>query len=161
MDADRHGGFQAPEARLPGKETRLASHVFAEARDKDVIPDRRDVPWSPENMLMDTVARLQRDLNDMRAESRYLRTPGVWDALPPSRHVTFTSTKVPRFAGTTGWEQYRQVFDAIVLSNGWDDVTAALQLLSHLEGDALNVALLVPAPRLWFAGTTGGLSATI
>ena len=30
---------------------------------------------------------------------------------------------------------------------GWDDATAALQLLSHLEGDALNVALLVPAPR--------------
>ena len=25
-------------------------------------------------------------------------------------------------------------------SNGWDDVTAALQLLSHLDGDALNVA---------------------
>ena len=29
-------------------------------------------------------------------------------------------------------------------SNGWDDVTAALQLLSHLDGDALNIALLVP-----------------
>ena len=29
-------------------------------------------------------------------------------------------------------------------SNRWDDVTAALQLLSHLDGDALNVALLVP-----------------
>ena len=28
--------------------------------------------------------------------------------------------------------------------NGWEDVTAALQLLSHLDGDALNVALLVP-----------------
>ena len=47
----------------------------------------------------------------------------------------------------TSWEQYRQVFDSIVLSNGWDDATAALQLLSHLEGDALNVALLVPVPR--------------
>ena len=32
-------------------------------------------------------------------------------------------------------------------SNGWDDVTAALQLLSHLDGDALNVALLVPESR--------------
>ena len=29
-------------------------------------------------------------------------------------------------------------------SNGWDDVTAALQLLSHLDGDALNIALLIP-----------------
>ena len=102
MDADRYGGFRALEARLPGKGTRLASHVCAEARDKDVISDRRDLPWSPENVLIDTVARLQRDLNDMRAESRYLRTPGFWDALPPSRHVTFTSTKVPRLAGRTG-----------------------------------------------------------
>ena len=76
----------------------------------------------------------------MRAESRYLQTPGVRDALPPFRHVTFTSTKVPRFAGTTSWEHYRQAFDAIVLSNGWDDATVALQLLSHLEGDAFNVA---------------------
>ena len=61
--------------------------------------------------------------------------------------MTYTSTKVPRFEGTTSWEQYRQVFDAIVLSNGWDDATAALQLISHLAGDALNVALLVLAPR--------------
>ena len=36
------------------------------------------------------------------------------------------------------------MFEAIVSTNGWDDVTATLQLLSHLDGDALNVALLVP-----------------
>ena len=39
------------------------------------------------------------------------------------------------------------MFEALVSSNGWDGVTAALQLVSHLEGDALNVALLVPAPQ--------------
>ena len=59
----------------------------------------------------------------------------------------FTSTKVPKVAGVISWEQYRQVFHAIVQSNGWDDATAVLQLLSHLEGDALNVALLVPESR--------------
>ena len=32
-------------------------------------------------------------------------------------------------------------------SNGWDNDTAALQLFSHLEGDALNVAHLVPLSR--------------
>ena len=32
-------------------------------------------------------------------------------------------------------------------SNGWDNDTAALQLFSHLEGDALNVAHLVPLKR--------------
>ena len=61
--------------------------------------------------------------------------------------MVFTSTKVPKFAGVTSWEQYRQVLETIAQSNGWYDATAALQLLSHLEGDALNVALLVPEAR--------------
>ena len=39
------------------------------------------------------------------------------------------------------------MFDVIALSNGWDDATAALQLLSHLQGDALSVALLMPMPH--------------
>ena len=55
-----------------------------------------------------------------------------------------TSTPVPRFSGKSNWEQYREIFEAIVCSNGWDEITAALQLLSHLDGDALKVALLVP-----------------
>ena len=63
--------------------------------------------------------------------------------------AVFTSTKVPKFSGVTSWDQYRQVFDAIVRSNGWDDDTVALQLLFHLEGDALNVALLVPRGPDW------------
>ena len=50
----------------------------------------------------------------------------------------------PRYSGKSNWEQYREKFEAIVCLNGWDDVTAAIQLLSHLDGDALNVALLVP-----------------
>ena len=37
-------------------------------------------------------------------------------------------------------------------SNGWDGVTAALQLLSHLDGDALNVALLVPETQRVLSG---------
>ena len=75
-------------------------------------------------------------------------------AIPPqpSGWSGFTSTPVPMFAGKTSWDQYRQVFEAIVSSNGWDGVTAALQLISHLEGDALNVALLVPAPRRVLSG---------
>ena len=76
MDADRRGGFRAPEARLPGKETRLASHVFAEARDKDVISDRRDLPWSSENVLIDTVAHLQRDLNDIYIYTQLWKASG-------------------------------------------------------------------------------------
>ena len=60
----------------------------------------------------------------------------------------------------TSWEQYRQVFDAIVRSNGWDNDTAALQVFSHLEGDALNVALLVPLScRLSRTGLVDALTA--
>ena len=59
---------------------------------------------------------------------------------------------MPKFSGVTSWDQYRQVFDAIVRSNGWDDATVALQLLSHLEGDALNVALLIPERETDYAG---------
>ena len=33
---------------------------------------------------------------------------------------------------------------AIVKSNGWSEGTAALQLFAHLDGEALNVALLIP-----------------
>ena len=90
---------------------------------------------------------MQQDLADIRAENRLLRTPGVQPVVHTPRQEAFTTTKVPRFGGATSWEQYRQVLDAIVLSNGWDDATAALQLLSHLEGDALNMALLVPMSR--------------
>ena len=90
---------------------------------------------------------MQQDLADLRAENQLLGTPGVPQVVCASRHAAFTTTKVPRFGGMTSWEQYRQVFDAIVRSNGWDNDIAALQLFSHLEGDALNVALLVPISR--------------
>ena len=65
------------------------------------------------------------------------------------------------------------MFDAIVISNGWDDATAALQLPSHLEGDERGSVspgnLAGVASRtggctddtLWLAVMTGGLSVTI
>ena len=93
---------------------------------------------------MDTVARIQLEVAAMKAGTLDHQTIGGPTSAVRHKPVVFTSTKVPRFAGVTSWEQYRQVFDAIAQSNGWDDATAALQLLSHLEGDALNVALLVP-----------------
>ena len=145
VEADRSGVSRILGGPLPGNGTQLDSDFYADAREKDSGPDRRNSPWSPDAVLTDTVARLQRDLDDMRTESRYLRTAGVQGSLRQPRQVTFTSTNVLKFAGVTSWDQYRQMFD--VRSNGWDNATAALQLLSHLEGDALNVALLVPASR--------------
>ena len=93
------------------------------------------------------VIRLQKDFDDCCTELELVRkhTPAV--ALRPPRRSGFTSTPVPRYSGKSNWEQYHEVFEAIVCSNGWDDATAALQLLSHLDGDALNVTLLVPESR--------------
>ena len=95
-------------------------------------------------MLVDTVSRMQKDLAILCEENRVLRTPANSQAIQSPQWAGLTTTKVPRFDGTTSWEQYHQVFEAIVQSNGWDNDTAALQLFSHLEGYALNVAHLVP-----------------
>ena len=93
------------------------------------------------------MVRLQKDIDDCRTELELAmkQTPTV--APRPPRRSGFTSTPVPRYSGKSNWEQYREVFEAIVCSNGWDDVTAALQLFSHLDVDALNVALLVLESR--------------
>ena len=115
--------------------------------------------WPPEDVfpeearssrvdLADVVAHLQKEVEEFRVESGLSGLCG--SAIPPrssSGELGYTSTPVPMFAGETSWDQHRQVFEAIVSSNGWDGVTAALQLVSHPGGDALNVALLVPASR--------------
>ena len=74
----------------------MAPEIFTEARDKDGGPDHRNVPWSPENVLIDIVAHLQQDLAAMKAETHFLRTPGVPPVIPTPRQVAFTSTKVRR-----------------------------------------------------------------
>ena len=95
---------------------------------------------SPRVELEDAVARLQKELAEYQKEFGHGGARGSANSPQTMR------TSVPRYSGKSSWEQYRQVFEAIVCSNGWDGVTAALQLLSHLDGDALNVALLVPEP---------------
>ena len=97
-------------------------------------------PCSPREHLEKAVVRLQQDIADYRAVLELSRTPTPAVSTRPPKRSGFTSTSVPRFSGKSNWEQYRQGFEAIVRSNSWDSVTAALQLLSHLDGDALNVA---------------------
>ena len=113
----------------------------------------------PEADLMDTVMQLQFEVDMLKFVQSGPSTSAMKAQLVQSKPVAFTSTKVPKFSGVTSWDQYRQVFDAIVQSNGWDDATVALQLLSHLEGDALNGALLVSeAKRATQAGLVGALA---
>ena len=115
---------------------------------------------SPVDMLVDTVSRIQKDMPILREENHLLRTPAASQAVQAPRWAPLTTTKVPRFDGTASWEQYHQVFEAIVWSNGWDNDAAALQLFSHLEGDALNVAhLVLLARRLSLSGLVDALMA--
>ena len=92
------------------------------------------------------MTQLQKELDDCHTEFEITRrlTPAPAVNRRQPRQARFDSTPVPRYSGKSNWEHYREKFEAILCSNGWDDVTAALQLLSHLDGDALNVALLVP-----------------
>ena len=115
---------------------------------------------SPVNMLVDMVASIQKEMAILREENCLLRTPAPLQVVQVPRRAALTTTRVPRFDGTTTWEQYHQVFESIVRSNGWDGDTVALQLFSHLEGDALNVAHLIPLTRrLSRAGLVDALTA--
>ena len=57
-----------------------------------------------------------------------------------SRRLKYQSSRVRPAGNNTGR-------CSMPLYSPTDDATTALQLPSHLEGDALNVALLVPVPR--------------
>ena len=127
--------------------TALAPESFTDQDAEAAGRNRQSDEWPPVVALENTVLRMQRDLEDLQAENRFLRTPKPPAVAPLVRQAALTTTKVPWFNGSTSWEQYQQVFDAIALSIGWGDATAALQLLSHLQGDALSVALLIPMPR--------------
>ena len=129
------------------KGTMLTPGGFIDQRTETAGRNRQTDEWSPVAALENTVSHMQRDLEDLQTENRFLRTPRSQVSVPFVRQAALTMTKVPWFNGSTRWEQYQQVFDAISLSNGWGDATAALQLLSHLQDDALSVALLVPIPR--------------
>ena len=143
----RNEGHQPRGPRDMKDGTVLAPRGLADQRIDTAGRNRQNDEWSPVAALESTVARMQRDLEDQRTENRFFRKPRARVSVPLVRQAALTTTKVPWFNGATSWEQYLQVFDAIVLSNGWDDATAALQLLSHLQDDALSVALLIPMPR--------------
>ena len=141
------------------KEARAVPKIFSEDTKRDGGQGQKSV-GSPLDTLVNTVSHMQRDLAMLRDENRALRKPATSQVIQAPRRVALTTTKVPRFDGTTSWEQYHQVFEAIVRSNGWDNETAAIQLFSHLEGDALNVAHLIPlARRLSRSGLINALTA--
>ena len=101
--------------------TVLAPGGPAEQRTDTAGQKRQTDEWSPVAALENTVSRMQRDLEYLQTENRFLRTPRTPVPVPLVGQAALTTTKAPWFNGSTSWEQYRQVFDAIVLSNGWGD----------------------------------------
>ena len=128
----------------------------------------------PHKSLERAVTQLQKELDDCRTEFEITRrltpAPAVNHRQP--RQAKFTSTPVPRYSGKSNWEQCREIFEAIVCSNGWDDVAAALQLLSHLDVACRTAGAGVPAGRagvsdkllvgpLQLSGRPGGVQASV
>ena len=71
---------------------------------RDRLPDRSvdSVPtWDTKSELMDTVARLQLEMEAMRFGPLCHSTLGRPTSPVRSKPVVFTSTKVPKFAGIT------------------------------------------------------------
>ena len=167
------GGCPAPEPQGSPRGVRAVPNTFPidflEDSLRDGGLDRRKDIGSPVDMLVNTVARMQKDIVTLREENRILRTPAIPQVVQAPRQVAFTTMKVPQFDGTTSWEQYRQVFDAIVWSNCWDNDTAALQRicaeccsLSTTIATAVSVRIggRTNGP-LWIAGSTGRLPETV
>ena len=75
--------------------------IFMEVRSRDGGSDRRKDFGLPVNVLVDTVTWMQQDLANLRAENGLLQTPGVPQVVRAPRQAAFTTTKVPRFGGTT------------------------------------------------------------
>ena len=141
-----------PESTLSGSETRETRSGWPpddmcadSTRYKGSFDDRdREGLQLLSPLFQKKVLKLQKDLEEAKAESRYFRARPVDSPVVATNRSRFTTTPVPRYDGISDWDQYREVFESIVASNGWDELTAALQLVAHLDGEALNVALLVP-----------------
>ena len=80
---------------------------------------QQQADWTAD--LLVTIARLQSEVLTLKLTSPAPPEPATWTQPTRRRSVVFTNTEVPQFRGVTSWDQYRQLFDAIVGSNGWDE----------------------------------------
>ena len=111
----RNEGHQPRGPRITTDESGLGPVDLADQQRDAAGRNRPNNEWSPVAALEDTVSRMQRDLEELQTENRFLRTPRAPVPVPLVRQAALTTTKVPWFNGSTSWEQYQQVFDAIVL----------------------------------------------
>ena len=61
-----------------------------------------------------TLTQLQFKIDALKFALPGPSTSATWTPPAQPRRGAFTTTKVPKFSGVTNWDQYRQVFYAIV-----------------------------------------------
>ena len=113
-----------PESTLSGSETQETrpgwppDDMCADStRHKGSFDDRdREGLWLLSPLFQKKVLKLQRDLEEAKAESRYFRARQVDSPVIATNRPWFTTTPVPRYDGVSDWDQYREVFKAIVCS---------------------------------------------
>ena len=71
----RDGGQRPKELRVPMGGAALAPGSFADQATETAGRNRQSDEWSPVIALENTVLHMQRDLEDIQAENRFLRTP--------------------------------------------------------------------------------------
>ena len=88
-------GHQPRGPRALTDESVLGPGVLADQRKDMTGRNRPKDEWSPVAALEDTVSRMQRDLEDLQTENRFLRTPRAPVPVPLVRQAALTTTKVP------------------------------------------------------------------
>ena len=101
MTTPPRGAVRLPSLRVHQEGCEPCLRFFSEVHPRDGGPDRQKDVGSPVNVLVYTVAQMQQDLASLRAENRLLRTPAIPQVVRAPRQAAFTTTKVPRFGGTT------------------------------------------------------------
>ena len=110
-----------PESTLSGSETQETrpgwppDDVCADStRYKGSFDDRdREGLRLLSPLFQKKVLKLQRDLEEAKAESRYFRTRQIDSPVIAANRPRFTSTPVPRYDGVSDWDQYREVFEVL------------------------------------------------
>ena len=102
-------GRTVPEPQGVPREVRAVPKPFPDGFQEDSLRDggqcQKNI-GSPVDMLVDTVSCIQKDLAILWEENRVLRTPATSQVLQSPWRAALTTKKVPRFDGTTSWEQY-------------------------------------------------------
>ena len=99
-EPSRNEGHQPRGPRAMTDESVLGPGGLADQRKDTTGRNRQNEEWSPVAALEDTVSRMQRDLEDLQTENRFLRTPRPPVPVPLVRQAALMTTKVPWFNGT-------------------------------------------------------------